>query len=179
MIVSHYIFRDDGNQILFLLLFCLLFLIAYILVGEKKIILNIFDGKEPGISHFFSRRLKSRPEFIFATYRYDFITLIGLFLLVFPGIIWGIKYRYYSELIFDKGMDSKESFKWSAIITNGVKWELFQFKVLLLLIRLFGLLVFGIGFFVANSITIVADVYVYRKLLGQVEEYDLSLTVFP
>jgi uncharacterized membrane protein len=136
-------------------------------MGIIKITLDIFDKDKGKLNDLFScAHLLWR--FILASIIYFFIVLGGFILLIVPGIIWGIKYQYYTYLIIDKNMKPMEAIKKSGEITAGNKWNLFVFGLLLSLINLLGFICLFIGLFATIPATMMATVYVYRKLMGEV-----------
>jgi uncharacterized membrane protein len=95
---------------------------------------------------------------------YGLAILIGLILLIVPGVYLAIKYQFVPYLIVDKGMDPIEAFTESAKMTNGQKWNLFLLILLYILILFVGLLALGVGLLVAAPIVMIAQAYVYKKL---------------
>ncbi|MCL5113907.1 MAG: hypothetical protein M1372_01930 [Patescibacteria group bacterium] len=135
-------------------------------IGFTKIIIDLHDGKPLNYSHFYSLyRLTLR--FIGASILYGLIVMVGFILLIIPGIIWAIKFQFYSFLIVDKGVGVMDSLKQSSAMTEGVKVDLFLFGLLLVVINIIGAVALGIGLFVTIPTTIMATVFVYRKLLSQ------------
>ena len=59
-----------------------------------------------------------------------------------------------------------DSLEKSSVITKGIRWDLFVFGVFLILINIAGFLVFFVGLFVTIPTTMMAQAYVYRKLLS-------------
>jgi len=90
--------------------------------------------------------------------------IIGLILLVVPGIIWAIKYMFFSYLIVDQELGPVEALKRSAEITQGAKWDLLLLGLLLAGINLLGALALLIGLFATVPTAMVATAFAYRKL---------------
>lgn len=134
-----------------------------ITLGITKISLNIVDGKPTSYSDLLSQ-LDKFWKYLLGTILYSLIVIAGFILLIVPGIIWSIKYQWYSYFIVDKGMSPVEALKESAEITNGIKWDLFILNLSVVLVMLLGILALGIGFLVAMPVTLVATAYVYRKI---------------
>jgi uncharacterized membrane protein len=103
-------------------------------------------------------------KFLLAIVLYSLIVTVGFVLFIVPGIYFMIKYQFVLFLIVDKNMDVAQAFSTSSQITNGVKWQLFFFDLLIGIIILAGFLFFGIGIFAAFPTALVAVAYVYRKL---------------
>ena len=153
-----------------------IYLQTVVQIGFTKIILELYDGRSLTLSYLYSL-YPLTLRYIGASILYGLMSLIGYVLLIIPGIIWSIKFGFYSYLIVDKNAGLIDSLKKSSALTQGVKMNLFLFYILLfllntvgllaLVIGLIGLLVWGIGLLVSIPTTIMATVYVYRKLLSQ------------
>ncbi|MDP3941860.1 MAG: DUF975 family protein [bacterium] len=134
-------------------------------LGSIKIALKIFDKKNPEVADLFNG-YPQLFKFIIASIIYAVLVGVGFILLIVPGIIFGIKYHFYSYLIVDKNMGPLEALKKSGEITKGVKWNLFLLGLVLGLINIVGALALVIGLFITIPLTMLAYAYVYRKLLG-------------
>lgn len=92
--------------------------------------------------------------------------VIGLCLLVVPGIIIMIKLQFFAYFIVQEGCGPIESLQKSWEMTKGVKFQLFLFDMVLYLMNILGMLCFGVGIFVTGVISLAAAAYVFRKLEG-------------
>lgn len=115
-------------------------------------------------------------KYLFGSILYWLIILGGMILLIIPGIIWAIKFQFFAYFIVDKGLGPIESLKKSSAITNGAKWDLFIFGLLLMGINLLGLLCLLIGLFATVPTTMIAMAFVYRKLLAQTKAAEIPET---
>jgi len=137
-------------------------------IGLIRIGLLLVDGKKGS----FNDLIKDYPlflKFLAGSIIYGLIVLGGLLLLVVPGIIWAIKFHFWQYLLVDKGMGPIEAIKKSGELTQGVKWGLLKFGLVMFLVTLGGLLALVVGLLVAMPVTFIAMVYLYRKLLSQTE----------
>lgn len=137
-------------------------------IGLVKISLRFCDGEKGKFSDLFS----CYPLFfryLFGSILYGLIILFGLILLIIPGIIFTIQFFFYDYFIVDKKIGPIEALKRSLAITKGIKWDLFAFILLLGAINFLGALAFFVGLFITIPITIIAEAFVYRKLLTQTE----------
>ncbi len=135
-------------------------------MGLLKIALEVNDNKKPEYSELY----KNYPLFIkyfIANLLYGIIVAIGFVLFIVPGIIFALKFQYFGFLIVDKGLGPIEALKKSWEMTKGVKWNLFLLGLLLGLINIAGMLALLIGLFATIPTTLVANAYVYRKLLNR------------
>jgi uncharacterized membrane protein len=139
-----------------------------ITIGLIKISLKFCDNEKAKISDLFSSS-HLFFNFLIGNLLYALIIIGGFILLIIPGIIWSIKYRFFNYFIVDKGLGPIEALKESARITKGNKWNLFLFGLLLVLINILGALALLVGLFVTIPTTMIANAFVYRKLLSQTE----------
>ena len=103
-------------------------------------------------------------SFIAAKLLYFVIVAVGLILLIVPGLILMYMFLYHSYLIIDKKVGPIEALTQSRAITDGSKWDLFLFSLVLMLINFVGLACLGIGLLISLPVTMMASVYVYRRL---------------
>jgi uncharacterized membrane protein len=137
-----------------------------IVMGLIKIFLRFCDGEKGEFSDLFS----CYPlffKYLVGSILYGLIVSAGLILLIIPGIVWAIKFYFFDYLIVDKGLGPIDALEKSSEITRGVKWDLFIFGILLGIINLMGFLCLLVGLFVTIPMTMVATVFVYRKLLPE------------
>jgi uncharacterized membrane protein len=95
---------------------------------------------------------------------FGIIFIVGLVLVVVPGIIWGIMFGFAVYLTIDKNMWPLEALKESKRITYGYKWELFLLGILSLLIAIVGAICLGVGLLIAYPILILANMHAFRML---------------
>jgi len=143
-------------------------------MGIIKICLRFCDGEKGEFSDLFS----CYPlffKYLIGSILYGLIVVVGLILLIIPGIIWAIKFQFFDYLIIDKGLGPIDALEKSSEITSGIKLDLFSFAILIGIINLVGLLCLLVGLFVTIPITMVATAFVYRKLMPKMpQEYCMS-----
>ncbi len=133
-----------------------------ITMGLIRIAIDLYENKEPKVYDVFS----CYPLFFkytLTSFIYDAIVTIGFLLLIIPGIIWGIKFMFWKFFIIEKDAGVLESLKKSSIITQNVKWKLFLFNLILILINIIGFLTILL-IFITLPVTFLAVTYVYKKL---------------
>jgi uncharacterized membrane protein len=135
-------------------------------VGMTKILLDLHDGKKVNFSHLWSHYHLVITYFL-ASLLYGLMVVVGLILLIVPGVYLALKFQFYGFLIVDKKMGVMDSLKKSSEMTEGSMWNLFLFALLLLVINFAGALIFGIGLLVTIPTSLMATIYVYRKLLSK------------
>lgn len=137
-------------------------------MGFTKISLKFYDKQKASFSDLFSC-LHLLAKYIIGYILYLSLIIIGLVLLIIPGIIWAMKFYFFVYFIVDKGLGPVQALKRSSAITKDAKWDLFLFNLLLVGIVLLGLLSLLVGIFVALPIITLATAFVYRMLQAQSE----------
>jgi hypothetical protein len=137
-------------------------------MGLIRVALRFCDGEKGRLSDLFSC-FPLFFKYVFASILYGLISSIGVLLLIIPGIIWSVKYQFFGYFIVDKGVGPVEALKGSSRVTKGAKWDLFVFSILLGLINFLGALCLGVGLLLTIPLAMVAQAFVYRKLLAGTE----------
>jgi uncharacterized membrane protein len=96
--------------------------------------------------------------------------VVGLLLLIVPGVIWGITYSFALFGVVDKQMSVKDALAFSKKITEGKKWALFVFGLVLLGINVLGVLCLGVGIIVSVPLSLLMTAIVYDELQPESEE---------
>lgn len=138
-------------------------------LGLSKIALMLHDGTKPKWTELFSQ-YPLLLKYIGASILFGLIVTGGLILLIIPGIMWAIKYAFFGFVMVDKHAGIMESLRASAKMTDGVKWELLGFGLLMGVINVLGALALFIGLFVTVPISLMASVFVYRKLESRLNQ---------
>ncbi|MDD5065447.1 MAG: hypothetical protein PHF84_00225 [bacterium] len=144
-----------GQIISFLLSF-------YLSVGLIIISLKKARGQTASIGDLFAG-FPFLASYAGASILYMFIVIAGMILLIFPGVIWSLKYMFYPYLIVDKNMKAVESLKASAKITEGSKWDLLGINFVIGVISMLGVLCLVIGMFWTIPLSMIAQALVYMK----------------
>jgi uncharacterized membrane protein len=153
------------EPLLYFFLYVVLFVINLIIgIGLIKIALEFIDEKKPKFSDLFY--YKPIVNYFIASLIQGILSLIGFILLIIPGIIFSTRLQFTSYLIVDKKLKPVDAVKKSWSITRGNTWNLFFFGILLGLINLLGLICLVLGLFITVPLTMLATVFVYRKLLN-------------
>jgi len=92
--------------------------------------------------------------------------LVGLILLIVPGVMLAVGWMFTSYLIIDKDRGPLEAIKESWKMTKGHKGQLFLFVLTIIGLNILGLLALVVGLLVTVPVSMLAVVHVYRKLSG-------------
>ena len=167
--INEHRYRLPFSKMIFYLFAAVLWVVGVIIqIGWLKIGLLLSRDQKPAVSELFSNGALFLT-FILGSICYGLAALGGLILLVIPGIIVMIMLGMYSYFIVDKNMGPIESLKASRALTKGVRWQLFCFGVLILLLNLGGFLCLVVGLFFTIPASYIAMAYVYDQLGKQDE----------
>lgn len=108
-------------------------------------------------------------RYVLASIVTGIVVILGLVLLIIPGVILAIRLQYTTYLIVDKNLGPIEAIKKSWSVTRGNTWNLFFFGILLGLINILGMVCLLVGLFITIPLGMLATTFVYRKLLLQSE----------
>ena len=124
--------------------------------------------------HAVNRRPVRLPDFpneinLIATYLvgsflYGIGVLVGLILLIVPGIMFAVAFYFYGLIIVDTGADPITAFREASRLSKGKRWPLLGAGLLATLITFLGLLAFGIGLLLAVPVNSVAAAHIYHQL---------------
>jgi len=156
----------DWNWKSWLLMLVHLFVNVFIALGFTHISLRAAKGERPTFADFFNKT-GVYFQFFGAQILYWVVVAVGLLLLVFPGIIWAMRYWMYPYMVVDKKADPFEALKLSSKATYGAKWDLLGFFFASVLIYLAGFAVFGVGLLAALPTIMIGHAFWYVKLIGE------------
>jgi uncharacterized membrane protein len=124
----------------------------------------IFDGTGKPFQNI-GLNFKLVLNYLGLTILFFIITFIGLLLFIVPGIYLSVKYCFSFYLLVDKNLGPIEALKQSGEITNGAKLDIFLIMLLYALVIIAGIAALFVGVFVAIPVILMANIYVYRKLV--------------
>lgn len=130
-------------------------------LGLARIGLNLVSGKTADVSMLFGEGRKLVPMAV-ASIMYYAMVVVGLILLIVPGIYLALRFSQFGAAIVDKDMGAIESLKYSARLTEGNKMNLFGLFVLCFLVVLAGILALLVGLLAALPVVYLAPYVAYR-----------------
>jgi uncharacterized membrane protein len=90
--------------------------------------------------------------------------VVGLILLVIPGIIVILMFMFAKLLVIDRNLGPIEAMKESVRITKGHLWELLALYIVLFILNVIGAILLFVGLLVSIPVSALALVYAYRTL---------------
>lgn len=162
-------FSEEAPQVM-VTAFCIVFGILEILIGMGIIKISLkFCDQEPAR---YGELLSAYPlllNYVAGSIIYGIMVAIGLIFLIVPGLYLALKYQFYGYLIIDQGKGPVEALRLSAALTEGVKWNLVLFWLMLAGINILGILALGVGLIATIPLSWMAIAYVYRRLQLQAQ----------
>ncbi|MES2477250.1 MAG: DUF4339 domain-containing protein [Verrucomicrobiota bacterium] len=135
----------------------------FLTLGLTRIGLNIVSGKPFTLAMLFGggRQLLTA---CLATILYTAMILLGLILLIVPGIYLALRFGQYLPAIVDKNLGVLESLKYSSSLTTNNRLNLFGLVLLTIGLMILGLIALLVGLVVAIPIAWLAWMVAYRWL---------------
>jgi uncharacterized membrane protein len=132
-----------------------------LMLGMIKIGFNLYDIKHARYETLFSG-FSLLFKYVVATLLYSLIASAGMILLFIPGIYLILRYWFYALIIVDTNAGIIDSFKQSAVLTEGIKWHLFGYSIIVAILLHLGYLSI-IGILYIWPALQLANVYIYRS----------------
>lgn len=132
-------------------------------LGYMKNIFQALDGEEPQFSAY-GQQARKIIAYLVANILMAIIVTLGLCLFIIPGIYLALRLQFYAALIVEDDAGIIESLQRSWEITRGQEMSLFMLMLAMIGICILGLILLGIGIFVAMPLIYMMYAYVFRKL---------------
>ena len=132
-------------------------------IGLITIYLKAYaDPKSPQFSDFWRPELFWR--YLAASLLLAVIVIVGLILLIVPGVFLALAFAFTGYLVVDKGMNPVAALKESARITKGSRLKLLLLGVILVILTILGALPLFLGLLVIGPVSMLAGIHAYRVL---------------
>jgi hypothetical protein len=136
---------------------------ASVEIGFLQVCLGLYDGKEPKYADTFAH-WSLGIKFLAGQIFFLLVILIGLLLLVVPGLYIGSRYALFGFCIAAGEADLINSFRQSAILSTGAGIKLLGICAALLLLNVLGASLLGLGLFITIPVSALVATAIYRKL---------------
>ena len=131
--------------------------------------LRLHDRKPQNLGELLSAGARI-GSFLVTQFLMSVLFAVGLFLLIFPAIYWATQFGLAGLVALDEGLGPWEAMKRSSALSRGARWELFLFGLLLVGVNLIGALALVVGLFASIPTSVLALVWVYRRLQRMVDQ---------
>lgn len=133
-------------------------------IGFIYVFLRIIDGEETQVSDLFTQWGKVF-SYVVASILYSLTIVVGLLLLIVPGIYFAIRLQFYAYLILDKNLNPFEALSESYNLTSNFTLDLFLLAIVFFLLFIAGFLALIIGLIPVTAFIAVVNAIVYRSLI--------------
>ncbi len=132
-------------------------------VGLIYIVVTLVDGGTFGFADLFARA-HLVFKYLLGSIMYGVIILVGLLLLLVPGIIWGAQFSLWGFYMVEYEMGPIEALKASSRATREHRLALIGFLAVCILLFLVGAVPLLLGWIVVWPVTSLAMAWIYRTL---------------
>ena len=131
--------------------------------GLTRVSLNLCSGREASPAQLFGEFGKLL-KLVGGSILFYILLILGLVLLIVPGIMVGLRMSYFTTAIVDRDMGPVEALKYSWHLTRNNSLNLIGLWVMLLLITLAGIMALFVGLVFAIPVATLAVTLAYRFL---------------
>lgn len=132
-------------------------------VGFLRICLALSDGREPKFADTFAH-LNLGLKFLTGQILYMLLIVIGLLLLVVPGVYLAVRYAVFGFCLAAGETNVARCFQQSAILSTGAKPYLLRILVVLLVFNVLGAGLLGLGLFITVPLSVLMLTAAYQQL---------------
>ncbi len=132
-------------------------------VGLIQISLALSHEKQVSYSDLF-HGLQLGIKFFAAQLIYFLVVLVGLILLIVPGVYFGIQYSFFGFYFVQGTSGPKHSFQQSAAASQGSMRFLLLFYIIIFLLNILGASLLGVGLIVTVPLSVLMAVSMYQQL---------------
>ncbi len=134
---------------------------VFIMLGLIRMALNLVSGREVSFSMLFSGGKNLLPALV-ANLLFYAVFIIGLLLLVAPGIYIALRYGLFMYAMVDRNLGVMDSFAHSSKLTTNNRGNLFLLGLLGILILIAGLVALCVGLLFAMPVFFLSWIVAYR-----------------
>jgi len=132
-------------------------------LGFLQICRALRDGKDPAFADTFAY-LPLGPKFLAAQILYLLLVVIGLLLLVVPGVYLSARYALFGFCFAGGETDLLRCFQQTALISKGATASLLRVLAALLLLNALGASLLALGLFISVPLSVLIMTDVYHQL---------------
>lgn len=137
-------------------------------MGFLKIYIKLASRKEAKIPDMWDFEPMHVLNYVWGTFLYGIVVVLGLILLIIPGIYLALKYMFVPYILVTKpGVKALEAMEMSAKMTMGEKWTLLGLWAVVLVVNILGALLLGLGLIITIPVTYLAYAIAYNQLTAK------------
>ncbi len=139
-------------------------------MGNFIVSAKLLQGRTPQFGDFFLGFRFFVPLLLTALVG-GLLILVGLLLLIIPGIYLGVSYLFAKILVVDRRLDFWPALELSRRSVQPIWFSMFGFALLLALVNLLGFIALGVGFLVTFPVSGCAVTAAYADIFGLQSDY--------
>lgn len=140
-----------------------LIFVAGMEVGFLRVCLALSDGREPQFADTFAH-LTLGLKFLTGQILYLLMVVIGLLLLIVPGVYLGVRYAMFGFCLAAGETNLARCFQQSAILSTRATPFLLRVLVVLLILNVLGASLLGLGLFISVPLSVLLLAAAYQQL---------------
>jgi hypothetical protein len=140
-----------------------LIFVAGMEVGFLRMCIALSEGREPQFADTFAH-LTFGLKFLTGQILYLLMVVIGLLLLIVPGVYLGVRYAMFGFCLAAGETNLARCFQQSAILSTDAKPFLLRVLVVLLILNVLGASLLGLGLFISIPLSVLVLAAAYQQL---------------
>ncbi|HOZ03130.1 MAG TPA: hypothetical protein PKX78_01395 [Candidatus Woesebacteria bacterium] len=163
--------ESSGEKSLITFAFEVIFVVvqAFISAGLVFSVLKMIRNQDFGWTDLFSQANRFLV-YLYAAIKLSIMIVVGLILLIIPGLYISLKYWPVMYLIIDRNdLEVKEAFKLSAQMTEGIKWQILAVELVIGALNVGAAMLFWVGLIITIPMSYLAGAILYDKLLVRIK----------
>lgn len=157
---------DEPNISVQLLSFLLTLIQLFLSLGFIKIMLRLVQDKYVEVTDMFNN-FKPFLSYFVASFLYGIAIVLGLLLLIVPGIFVAIRFQFYPYFILENNDSSFTALQKSYYLSQNLTLELLLLGIVVIALNAAGILFFGVGVILTYPLSSMAIAVVYRSLIEE------------
>ncbi len=143
---------------------------AFFSAGFIFSVLKMIRNQDFGWTDLFSQANRFLV-YLHAAIKLGIMMVVGIILLIIPGLYIGLKYWPVMYLIIDRyDLKVKEAFKLAAKMTEGIKWQVLAVELVIGALNVGAAMIFWVGLIITVPMSYLAGAILYDKLLIRINK---------
>ncbi len=138
--------------------------------GENYLFLKAMRDEEAEIKTLFDGFKNQYLNIVLANLIVVALVILGLIMLIIPGIIIACRLAFVSYLVMDKNMEAMKAVEKSWQMTRGHGWTIFGMAIISIFLYIGGLIVFIVGILVSIMWVHAAFATFYQSVLNKYDD---------
>jgi hypothetical protein len=148
-----------------------LVLASGLMVGIHSMAMEVVDGRMPHLK-LLTASLERGPRYLLAFCLYFLSVVVGLLLLVVPGVYVAVRYALFGQVFATKQTSTLGALRDAGSLSRGQWWAMCRVLVAALALNLAGAALLGLGLVISFPISLLVASSLFRTLQHTLEAFD-------